>query len=110
MREFNLRFPGQALTVYAVRKWIRSEAIPTQEKLVLLAAWLGVRPDWLRFNSAPSNTVAVSVAGQAYSPEMVGMLQDLVRLTGEQRKLVSSLVEILEKKAQAKGTGATHVK
>ena len=50
-REFNLRFPGQSVTVHAARKWLQGESIPTQDKLRTLAGWLNVPADWLRFGS-----------------------------------------------------------
>src|SRR6476661_893077 len=48
-REFNIRFDGRPITVHAARKWLVGEAIPTQEKLRMIAQWLGVPADWLRF-------------------------------------------------------------
>lgn len=48
-RNFNAR--GFDITVHAARKWLMGEAIPTQEKLVALASWLGVEPNWLRFGT-----------------------------------------------------------
>jgi len=40
-REFNIRFEGRPITVHAARKWLVGEAIPTQEKLRMIAQWLG---------------------------------------------------------------------
>ena len=51
-REFNIRFEGRPITVHAARKWLVGEAIPTQEKLRMIAQWLGVPADWLRFGGA----------------------------------------------------------
>ena len=48
-REFNTRYWGQPITVQAVRRWLRGEAIPSQEKLQVLADWLKVEPHLLRF-------------------------------------------------------------
>ena len=48
-REFNTRYWGQSITVQAVRRWLRGEAIPSQEKLQVLADWLKVEPHVLRF-------------------------------------------------------------
>src|SRR5881409_3250771 len=47
-REFNIRFSGRPVTVHAARKWLVGEAIPTQEKLRMIAQWLGVPAEWLR--------------------------------------------------------------
>jgi transcriptional regulator with XRE-family HTH domain len=51
-REFNIRFEGRPITVHAARKWLVGEAIPTQEKLRMIAQWLGVPADWLRFGGS----------------------------------------------------------
>ena len=48
-REFNTRFWGRSITLQAARRWLRGEAIPAQDKLQVLADWLGVAPEELRF-------------------------------------------------------------
>lgn len=48
-RNFNARYHGNPVTIHAVRKWLVGEAIPVQDKLKVLADWLGVPPVWLRF-------------------------------------------------------------
>ncbi|KAF0203314.1 MAG: hypothetical protein FD173_1785, partial [Gallionellaceae bacterium] len=48
-REFNRRYSGKSVSIHAARKWLPGESIPTQDKLRLLATWLGVSTEWLRF-------------------------------------------------------------
>jgi len=48
-REFNTRFWGRSITLQAARRWLRGEAIPAQDKLQVLADWLGLPPEELRF-------------------------------------------------------------
>lgn len=48
-RKFNLLYPDAEVSVQAVRRWLEGTAIPSQDKLVVLAAWLKVSPEWLRF-------------------------------------------------------------
>lgn len=48
-REFNTRFWGRPISVQAVRRWMNGEAIPSQDKLQVLAEWLQVEPHVLRF-------------------------------------------------------------
>jgi transcriptional regulator with XRE-family HTH domain len=48
-REFNTRYWGRAMTLHGVRRWLRGETLPSQEKLLVLAEWLGVPPQQLRF-------------------------------------------------------------
>lgn len=48
-REFNLRYRTGRISAHAVRKWLLGDAIPAQDKLQVLAEWLGVTAQWLRF-------------------------------------------------------------
>ena len=50
-REFNTRHWGKPMTLHGVRRWLRGETLPSQEKLLVLAEWLGVSPQQLRFGS-----------------------------------------------------------
>jgi len=50
-REFNQHFSGQPVSAQTVRKWLHSETVPTQPKLLSLAAWMGVSAQWLRYGS-----------------------------------------------------------
>ncbi len=50
-REFNTRYWGKPMTLHGVRRWLRGETLPSQEKLLVLAEWLGVPPQQLRFGS-----------------------------------------------------------
>jgi len=56
-REFNTRYWGRSVTMQAVRRWLRGEAIPSQEKLQVLADWLKVEPQVLRFGEAVRNSL-----------------------------------------------------
>ncbi len=48
-REFNQRYWGKPVTLHAVRYWLRGESIPTHDKILCLAEWLGVEPSVLRY-------------------------------------------------------------
>lgn len=92
-REYNIRYPAYAVTVHAVRKWLKGESIPTQDRLVLLATWLHVRPDWLRYNTDADNLDADVDATTRV--ERISMLRDLALLREDQKELVAGLVNIL---------------
>jgi hypothetical protein len=47
--EFNLRWPGRSISNQAAWGWLNSRSIPTQDKLLVLAEWLKVEPEVLRF-------------------------------------------------------------
>jgi hypothetical protein len=48
-REFNERHWGRAMTLHGVRRWLLGETLPTHDKLVTLAKWLGMQPHVLLF-------------------------------------------------------------
>ncbi len=50
--EFNLRWPGKSISNQAAWGWLNNRSIPTQDKLQVLAEWLKVEPDVLRFGSS----------------------------------------------------------
>lgn len=92
-REFNLRFPDKAVTVHAVRKWIKGEAIPTQDKLLALAQWLGVRADWLRYDG---DKPAIESSHPAeFSGEDLRLLRDFQRLGSERKHIVDQIIQVL---------------
>jgi hypothetical protein len=99
-REFNRHFVGKPVTVHAARKWLVGEAIPTQDKLRILARWLDVSVDWLRFGDTNNQSVNVATddVSITQSPQ-----QNLVRLflalPLRERKLTHDFVNmLLEKK------------
>lgn len=48
-KEFNTRYWGRPVTYQAVTRWLKGEAVPGQDKLQVLAEWLGIEPQFLRF-------------------------------------------------------------
>jgi transcriptional regulator with XRE-family HTH domain len=54
---FNSRYWGRSVSFQAVSRWLHGEAIPSQEKLQVLADWLGVEPHVLRFGERVSLSV-----------------------------------------------------
>ncbi len=56
--EFNLRWQGRSISNQAAWGWLNSRAIPTQDKLQVLAEWLKVEPEVLRFGERVRHKVA----------------------------------------------------
>jgi transcriptional regulator with XRE-family HTH domain len=50
-RQFNLHYFGKPMTLHGVRRWLRGETLPAQDKLVALAEWLRIPPDELRYGA-----------------------------------------------------------
>jgi len=58
-REFNLRYEGRPVTAQAVGKWLGGKALPSQDKVRALSAWLEVTPHWLRFGDGEGKSAPV---------------------------------------------------
>lgn len=54
---FNMTYWGRPVTFQAVSRWLRGEAIPSQDKLQALAVWLGVEPQALRFGDRAAQQI-----------------------------------------------------
>ena len=96
-REFNVRFGGRPVTVHAARKWLVGEAIPTQEKLRMIAQWLGVAAEWLRFGGAESQAQADDGPGPAahFESADVKLIADLRRLDEHHREIAREFIRLL---------------
>lgn len=49
--------PSQELSL-SPRRWLNGDALPAQDKLRVLAEWLGVGAEWLRFGSPAGGQAA----------------------------------------------------
>jgi transcriptional regulator with XRE-family HTH domain len=95
-REFNIRFEGRPITVHAARKWLVGEAIPTQEKLRMIAQWLGVPADWLRFGGDGATPNGDGSNGSArFESADVKLIADLQRLDEHHRQLAREFIRML---------------
>ena len=56
-REFNQRYWGHPVTFQAVRHWLRGDAMPEQDKLQVLAEWLSIEPQVLRFGAEVTHKI-----------------------------------------------------
>lgn len=93
-REFNTRYWGQSVTLQAVRRWLRGEAIPSQDKLKVLADWLKVEPEVLRFGEGVRQSVQEH---RQRWDEGVGYLEReafdaFLQLPAPQRKVVREVI------------------
>ena len=95
-REFNIRFEGRPITVHAARKWLVGEAIPTQEKLRMLAQWLGVPAEWLRFGGTDAETGITSGSNNTrFESADVKLVADLQRLDEDHRQIAREFIRML---------------
>jgi transcriptional regulator with XRE-family HTH domain len=96
-REFNIRFEGRPITVHAARKWLVGEAIPTQEKLRMIAHWLGVPADWLRFGGRECGVNGAETHGALarFESADVKLIADLQRLDDHHRQIAREFIRML---------------
>ena len=92
--EFNLRWYGRSISNQAAWSWLNSKAIPTQDKIQVLAEWLKVEPEVLRFGSAVRKSVQTH---RQRWDEGVGYLERetfdaFLQLPAPQRKLIREVI------------------
>lgn len=95
--EFNLRFWGRSITPHTARNWLLGKAIPTQDKLRVLADWLQVSPDELRFGRAVEMVKTAEATAGPAGLNMADreMLSRYMGLDVESRKTVRQVVAAL---------------
>ena len=94
-RAFNARADGSAVTVHAARKWLHAEAIPTHEKLVILAVWLGVNAAWLRFGDVDPDVAASEevIPEASISTPALALLNDINSLPLPAQQALRDIVD-----------------
>jgi len=102
--EFNRVHAGAPITLHAARKWIIGESIPTQEKLKVLAAWLGVSAVWLRYGEE-IETTAHKKSLRVDEKTQRDLNEKVARLNRHHRHIVMGMVDFLLK-LQQKQNGA----
>jgi transcriptional regulator with XRE-family HTH domain len=102
--EFNLRYWGKSITSHTARNWLLGKSIPMQDKLRVLADWLHVSADELRFGTlAPAFKAEDSrVDMSVLSMQDRDMLTRYMALTLDDRKTVCDVVTALRLAATVK--------
>ena len=92
--EFNLRHWGRSITPHTARNWLLGQSLPTQDKLVVLANWLQVSPDELRFGKASSGLRLADADPEFGQMDMADreMLKRYLTLPKSDRKTVRDVV------------------
>ena len=86
-QEFNARSGQPAITAHAARKWLMGESIPTQERIRVLAAWLGVTASWLRFGDITAEQVSIKLSAQEQL-----LIKNYRKLGTQERRQVLALI------------------
>ncbi len=103
-REFNRRTPGAPVTLHAARKWLNGEALPAQDKLKVLAEWLGITAEWLRFGEGGDGRAASHRARGRDEAVDFDLARQIGALTPAHREAVRALVKAL-RQGETAGAG-----
>lgn len=96
---FNTHYWGRPVTFQAVVRWLKGLSIPEQDKLVVLAEWLGVEPQELRYGAGV--TAAAKNKKKRWDDAITGpereVLQGYLTLPAAQRKTIREIIETFVK-------------
>ena len=96
-QQYNLRADGASVSVYAVRKWLNGESIPTQDKVHIIARWIGVSPQWLRFGEVDPSTGEAS----GMDARDLQLVNDVRLLSEPEREVIRAMITALLTARQA---------
>ena len=92
--EFNLRWHGRSISTQAAWSWMNNKAIPTQDKVQVLAEWLKIEPQVLRFGEAVRQSL--QKRHQRWEEGMNHLERETVdtflQLPAPQRKLIREVI------------------
>lgn len=93
-RGFNQRYWGRSVTFQAVRRWLNGESIPAQDKLEVLAEWLRIEPQTLRYGVEAVARVHHAQAGfeKTMSYPDREIVDVFLNLPTEQKKIVREVI------------------
>lgn len=95
-REFNQRYSGTPVTVQTANNWLQGTAIPAQDKLQVLGAWLQVSVQWLRFGEAiHAPESCLPMAPYIVQRELTDFPERFSKLTSRQKMAISQVVDAI---------------
>jgi len=109
LNPFNARYWGRSVSFQAVSRWLRGQAIPEQDKLLVLAEIVNVQPEVLRFGEGVRQAIQQR---QRRWDQGAGYLERetfdaFLQLPVSQRKLIRETILLFNKANASDATGAT---
>lgn len=101
-REFNTRYWGKPMTLHGVRRWLLGETMPSNDKIKVLAKWLGEAPQDLGFGETDMNKVEESQKrwGAGFGYQERELVEALLSLPITQRRLVREVIMTFARDAE----------
>jgi len=95
-REFNQRYQDKPVSVWAVSKWLQGDALPSHAKLLVLARWLRVSPEWLLYGAGQMKATSAMQESPAFYPETdLALCREIGSLNEEHRRIVREMTVLL---------------
>jgi len=96
---FNSRYWGRSVSFQAVSRWLRGEAIPSQDKLQVLAEWLKIEPHALRFGEQAAESIRTKRKqwDEALDYRERETIEAYLSLPLPQRKIVREVIQAFTK-------------
>ena len=93
-KQFNLHYSGEPMTLHGVRRWLRGETLPAQDKLISLAEWLRIPPDELRSGAEIKSEIqqARKSWDDAISYQEREIFEAFLNLPAPQKKIVREVI------------------
>lgn len=93
-REYNLRCWGKPMTLHGVRRWLCGETIPGQEKLLVLAEWLQISPQQLRYGTEIDQKIAARLSNweEAINYREREVIEAFLNLPAEQKQAIKKII------------------
>jgi hypothetical protein len=112
---FNQRYWGKSITVHTARTWLVGASIPMQDKLVVLAKWLKVSPQELRFGYEKPEISAQNVREGDPIVDQLNLqdrefLRNFMQLSPSDKRLVRDVVDALSIAAATRKKNAANAK
>lgn len=109
LNQFNTNYWGRSVTFQAVSRWLRGEAIPAHDKLLVLADILKTEPEVLRYGEAVRKSVQQK---QKRWDDGVGYLERetfdaFLKLPAPQRKIIREVILAFAKAHDTVGAADT---
>lgn len=101
-RDFNLRWRGMPVTVNATRKWLMGQAMPTMDKIAVLAHMLNASQDWLRYGDLSAGDSDNRAYAKRWTDvenrledDVNSFAQDFKLLSTSNKRIVSAVIEVM---------------
>jgi hypothetical protein len=93
-REYNRHSNQPPITSHAARKWLLGEAMPTHERIKVMADWLQVSASWLRFGEEMQDEHTKDLTSNEYR-----LIREYRRLSKlQQSRLLALIVAVTPQK------------